>query len=63
MGIEDKYRVRAQELIRQAEASPNSVTRAKLQTLAAAFMRLAIQAERNAEMVIDFQLGEQGKPG
>jgi hypothetical protein len=63
MGIEDKYRVRARELIRQAEASSSSVTRAKLQTLAAAFMRLAIQAERNAELVIDFQLDDQRKPG
>jgi hypothetical protein len=52
----DRYRARALELLAQAETAKDAETRAKFENLAAAFIRLAIQAERNAALVIDFEL-------
>jgi hypothetical protein len=55
----DKYRARALELLAQAETAKDAETRTKFESLAAAFMRLAIQAERNEALVIDFNLPAQ----
>ncbi len=52
----DKYRARALELLAQADTAADPDTRAKFENLAAAFLRLAMQAERNTELVIDFEL-------
>jgi hypothetical protein len=52
----DKYRARALELLAQAETATDAEARAKFENLAAAFLRLAIQAERNEGLVIDFEL-------
>ena len=56
MSAADKYRARALELLAQAETTKDVDTRAKFENLVAAFMRLATHAERNAELVIDFEL-------
>lgn len=53
----DKYRARALELQAQAKTAKDGSTRAKFENLAAAFVRLAIQADKNADLVID-----QGPP-
>jgi hypothetical protein len=52
----DRYRARALELLAQAETAKDAETQAKFENLAAAFIRLAIQAERNAALVVDFEL-------
>jgi hypothetical protein len=48
MSAGDKYRARALELLARAETAKDGRTRAKFENLAAAFNRLALQAERNA---------------
>jgi CO/xanthine dehydrogenase FAD-binding subunit len=52
----DRYRARALELFNQADCETNSQTRVKFENLAAAFLRLAEQAERNTRLVIEFEL-------
>jgi hypothetical protein len=59
MAAGDKYRARALELFAQAETANHVELRAKLKNLAAAFTRLAVQAERNAELVVDFEALEK----
>lgn len=61
----DKYRTRALELQAQAKTAKDSGARAKFENLAAAFMRLAIQADRNAEIAVSrgsSAADEQKKP-
>ena len=52
----DAYRARALELLARAEVETDPETRAEFENLAAAFLRLAEQAERNTKLVIDFEL-------
>jgi CO/xanthine dehydrogenase FAD-binding subunit len=52
----DRYRARALELLSRADCETNSQTRAEFENLAAAFQRLAEQAERNTKLVIEFEL-------
>jgi hypothetical protein len=59
MAAGDKYRARALELFAHAETANHVEMRAKLENLAAAFTRLAMQAERNAELVVDFEALEK----
>jgi hypothetical protein len=59
MAAGDKYRARALEFLAQAETAKNAETRTKFESLAAAYTRLAIQAERNEGLVIDFELPPQ----
>ena len=59
MAAGDKYRARALGLFAQAETANHVEMRAKLENLAAAFTRLAMQAERNAELVVDFEALEK----
>jgi hypothetical protein len=58
----DKYRARALELFTRAESAKDSETRAKLEGLATAFNRLAMQAEKNADLIVEFELPPDGKP-
>ena len=61
MAAGDKYRARALELLAQAETAKDAETRAKFENLAAAFTRLAMQAERNDGLVMDFELTSEGQ--
>ena len=45
----DKYRAKALELLACAETQSNQQIRAEFENLAAAFLRLAEQAERNSQ--------------
>jgi hypothetical protein len=56
MASGDKYRARALEFLAQAETAKDAETRTKFESLAAAYMRLVIQAERNEGLVVDFEL-------
>ena len=60
----DRYRAKALELLARAEVERDPQLRTEFETLAAAFLRLAEQAERNAALTIDFALpsDEAGKP-
>ena len=49
----DAYRAWALELLARAEVETDPETRAEFENLAAAFLRLAEQAERNTKLVID----------
>ena len=64
MAAGDNYRAKALELLAKAEVETNSDMRADFENLAAAFMRLAEQAERNAALTIEFELPseEEGNP-
>jgi len=62
MATGDKYRARALDLLAQADAAKNDTTRIKFESLAAAFLRLAKQAQRNEDLVVDFGAGsDHGK--
>src|SRR5262249_35810641 len=50
------YRAKALELLAQAEIAKDADTRGNFESLAAAFLRLAMQVERNEGVVIDFVL-------
>jgi len=52
----DGYRAKALELLARADGEIDSQTRTEFENLAAAFLRLAEQAERNAALIIEFEL-------
>ncbi len=52
----DNYRAKALELLAKAEIENDLTMRAEFENLAAAFLRLAEQAERNAAFVVEFEL-------
>jgi|SoiMetStandDraft_2_1073263.scaffolds.fasta_scaffold00172_3 hypothetical protein len=52
----DGYRAKALELLARADGEIDSPMRAEFESLAAAFLRLAEQAERNAALIIEFEL-------
>ena len=54
----DGYRAKALELLARAETEGDQVIRAGYENLAAAYLRLAEQAERNTKLVIEFELPE-----
>jgi hypothetical protein len=59
----DQYRAKALELLARAEVEINLDLRAEFAHLAAAYMRLAEQAERNSGLIIDIELPpEKPKP-
>jgi hypothetical protein len=64
MAAGDNYRAKALELLAKAEVETNPDMLADFENLAAAFMRLAEQAERNAALTIEFELPseEEGNP-
>ena len=52
----DGYRVKALELLARADGENDQTIKAEFENLAAAFLRLAEQAERNAALIIEFDL-------
>lgn len=58
----DGYRAKALELLARADGETDRQMRAEFENLAAAFLRLAEQAERNAGLIIDFVLPPEKKP-
>ena len=52
----DGYRAKALELLGRADVETDLQMRAELENLAAAFLRLAEQAERNTKLIIEFGL-------
>jgi len=56
MATGDGYRTKALELLARADGEIDSQMRAEFENLAAAFLRLAEQAERNAALIIEFEL-------
>ena len=59
----DRYRAKALELLALADSENNETAKAEFENLAAAFLRLAEQAERNATLKVEFELPseEEGK--
>jgi hypothetical protein len=59
----DGYRVKALELLARADSENDQTIKAEFENLAVAFLRLAEQAERNAALIIEFDLPskEEGK--
>jgi len=59
----DRYRAKALQLLALADGENNETAKAEFENLAAAFLRLAGQAERNAALIIEFELPseEEGK--
>jgi hypothetical protein len=55
----DRYRAKALELLDRADGEIDSQIRTEFENLAAAFLRLAEQAERNAALIIEFELPAQ----
>jgi hypothetical protein len=51
----DKYRARALELLARAEIETDPQIRAEFENLAAAFLRLAEQAERNSHFDVTYE--------
>ena len=52
----DGYRVKALELLARADGENDQTIKAEFENLAVAFLRLAEQAERNAALIIEFDL-------
>jgi hypothetical protein len=49
MSSADEYRAKAGELLAAAQKEHSSITRAELENIAAAYLRLADQADKNAK--------------
>ena len=64
MAAGDRYRAKALELLARADGESDQTSKTELENLAAAFMRLAEQADRNAALTIEFELpsDEKGNP-
>jgi len=64
MAAGDRYRAKALELFARADGENDQSLKAELENLAAAFLRLAEQAERNVALTIEFELpsDEEGTP-
>jgi len=56
MAAGDRYRAKALEILARADGENEQTVKAELESLAAAFLRLAEQAERNAALTIEFEL-------
>ena len=52
----DGYRAKALELLARAETEGDLSIRSGYENLAAAYLRLAEQAERNTKLIIEFEL-------
>jgi hypothetical protein len=55
MSAGDNHRAKALELLSRAEIENDLTMRAEFENLAAAFLRLAEQAERNAAFAVEFE--------
>jgi hypothetical protein len=56
MASGDGYRAKALELLAHAEMESDPMLRGGFENLAAAYLRLAEQAERNTKLVVEFEL-------
>ena len=61
MASGDAYRAKALELLAHAETENDPEMRAGFENLAAAYLRLAEQAERNTKLTIEFELPAKDK--
>ena len=57
----ERYRVKAFELLDRAEIENSPVLKAEFENLAAAYLRLAEQVERNTALVVEFELPREEK--
>jgi hypothetical protein len=63
MAVGDNYRAKALELLAHADTERDPIARVQLENLATAYLRLAEQAERNSDLIIEFELPpEHGNP-
>jgi len=56
----ERYRAKAFELFARADVESSSFLRVEFDNLAAAYLRLAEQAERNDGLIIEFVLPSKG---
>jgi len=56
MAVGDNYRAKALELLAHADTERDQAARAELESLAAAYLRLAEQAERNSDLILELKL-------
>lgn len=61
MAVGDRYRAKALELLAHADTERDLLARTELENLAAAYLRLAEQAERNSGFIIEFDLAPETK--
>jgi hypothetical protein len=61
MAVGDNYRGKALELLARAEIETDLVAQTELRNLAAAYLRLAEQAEKNSGLIIDFNPGRRSE--
>ena len=59
MASGDAYRAKALELLAHAETENDPTMRAGFENLAAAYLRLAEQADRNTRLTVEFELPEK----
>jgi hypothetical protein len=57
----DRYRAKALELLARAEVENSPLLKVEFESLAAAYLRLAEQAERNDALIVEFELPREGK--
>jgi len=61
MASGDAYRAKALELLAHAETENDPLLRSGFENLAAAYLRLAEQAERNTKLTIEFELPDKDR--
>jgi len=61
MKSEERYRAKAAELLGRAEVESSPVFKAEFENLASAYLRLADQVERNAALIVEFELPRKEK--
>jgi hypothetical protein len=57
----DEYRTKALELLARAEVESSSSLKVEFESLAAAYLRLAEQAERNEALIVEVELPRKQK--
>lgn len=62
MSVADEYRVKAAELAAKARLEQDPVQRAELESLERSYLRLAIQADKNADTNIVYETPPERPP-
>jgi hypothetical protein len=62
MSVADAYRAKAAEIAEKAKAERNPVVRAELEALRRNYLRLAVQAEKNARTDIVYETPRRRPP-
>ena len=57
----ERYRAKAFELLDRAAIESSPVLKAEFENLAAAYLRLAEQVERNTALIVEFELPREEK--